>query len=167
MGAQGSCSLPSPPALQQPQGWHGGSSVALPELLHVLGWSIGEGSVSGTIPGPCWRQQHFCLAGNHSFPNAEELLGLTVTQGWACGNATVLGLCQEPGQLEPVLGTVGSWCARRDMRDPRVPPLMTCSDFMGRGTAAPWLEQQLWTSLHSPRASPDPAAAGISRVLAE
>lgn len=65
------------------------------------------------------------------------------SQGWAFGSATVLGLCQEPGQLEPVLGIVGSWCARRDMKDPTVPPIMTCSDFRDRRTAVPWLEQQL------------------------
>lgn len=71
--------------------------MALSGLLHVLGWSIREGSVSGAIPGLCWRQQHFCLAGDHNFPMAEELLGFTVTQGWACGNTTVPGLCLSVG----------------------------------------------------------------------
>lgn len=45
-------------------------------------------------------------------------------------------MCQEPGQLQPVLGTGGSWCARHE--GPQSAPVVTRSDFVGRGAAVLW-----------------------------
>lgn len=98
--------------------------------------SLGSPVCRAGAPGRAPRQEPFLdRAGDRSVSRgtavAEELLGLTVAQGWAWGYATVLGLCREPEQLERVLGSVGSWYARRDMRDPSVPPVMMCSGFTG------------------------------------
>lgn len=106
-------------------------AAGLAQRKEAVWHSLGSSMCWARAPGraPC-EEPFLGHAGDSSisallettvFPWLRSCLG-SLTQGWACGSATVLGLCQEPGQLEPVLRTVGSWCATRDTRDPTVPP---------------------------------------------